>query len=128
MAWTTQELEMLSQSEEIRITSFKRDGSQRNWTPIWIVRLGDALFVRSGGGVNGGWYRHATDQRGARIRGGGVDAEVNLRRVVDDQVNEDVNASYRSKYGNQPEFLLRLLITSPATESTVEVIKTGSIS
>ena len=43
---------------------------------MWVVRVGDDLFVRSAGGPDRPWYRRATARAGGRIRAGGVEREV----------------------------------------------------
>ena len=34
------------------------DGSLRTFTTMWVVRLGESLYVRSAGGSDRPWYRH----------------------------------------------------------------------
>jgi hypothetical protein len=49
-------LHHLADVEEIRIGFRRLDGSTRS-VPIWVVRVGDDLYVRSVRGPDGGWYR-----------------------------------------------------------------------
>jgi hypothetical protein len=49
-------LHHLADVEEIRIGFRRPDGSTRS-VPIWVVRVGDDLYVRSVRGPDGGWYR-----------------------------------------------------------------------
>jgi hypothetical protein len=49
-AWTGDELSKIEAADELQIASVRRDGSLRNPVTIWVVRLGDDVFVRS---VNG---------------------------------------------------------------------------
>ena len=46
-AWTRDELNKIGNAEELQITSLRRDGTLRNPLPIWVVRVGDDLYVRS---------------------------------------------------------------------------------
>ena len=48
--WTSDELRKIETAEELEVASLRGDGTLRKPTPIWIVRVGDALYVRS---VNG---------------------------------------------------------------------------
>jgi hypothetical protein len=45
--WTTDELDRIGRAEELQIAPERRDGSLRRPLPIWVVRVGDDLFVRS---------------------------------------------------------------------------------
>jgi hypothetical protein len=66
------------------------------------------------------WYRHATQHNKARIRAGGIEADVTLHLVGDPALNARVTAAYRAKYGNQPS-LAALFFKAPATEATLRL-------
>ena len=53
--WTRDELNKIGTAEELEIASVRQDGTLRKPTTIWVVRLGDDLYVRSayGRGSNG---------------------------------------------------------------------------
>jgi hypothetical protein len=119
MAWTSDQLARIGEAEELQVSSYRRDGTLRRWTPIWVVRLGDVLYVRSAYGRDSDWYRHAT-QNTARIRAGGVEADVTLLPVDDATINAQVGTAYESKYGNQPG-ALRPMLVPPASDTTVRL-------
>jgi hypothetical protein len=96
--WTADELDRISRAEELEIGPQRRDGSSRRPLPIWVVRVADDLFVRSWRGAGGGWYRAAEATHQAHISAGGVDKNVTLSHAGDD-VNDAVDAAYRTKYG-----------------------------
>lgn len=60
MAWHGDQMDRIAGSEELQITTTRPDGTQRRWTPIWVVRVGDGLYVRSAAGGSSDWYRHTT--------------------------------------------------------------------
>jgi hypothetical protein len=68
-AWTTDELDGIEAADELEIASLRSDGTLRHPTTIWVVRLGDDLYVRS---VNGAhlWLvpRHTGAPRGPHPR------------------------------------------------------------
>jgi hypothetical protein len=64
--WTTDELDRIGEADELSVTTARPDGSLRSWVPIWVVRAGDELYVRSYRGADGAWYRHATQDGAAR--------------------------------------------------------------
>jgi hypothetical protein len=55
--WTTDELNTIGNAEELHIASYGRDGMLRHPVPIWSVRIGNDLYVRSWRGLGGRWYR-----------------------------------------------------------------------
>jgi hypothetical protein len=65
--WTPQELDRIGAAEELHIAPRRRDGSLRQSLPIWVVRVGDDLYVRSWRGSGGSWYRAAQATREGHI-------------------------------------------------------------
>ena len=55
--WTDDELNKISAAEELKIASLRSDGTLRKPTIIWVVRVGDDLFVRSVNGRTSAWFR-----------------------------------------------------------------------
>jgi len=45
--WTSDELQKIATAEELEVASLRGDGTLRKPTPIWAVRVGDALYIRS---------------------------------------------------------------------------------
>jgi hypothetical protein len=120
MTWHHDQLDRIAGSEELRITSARPDGTYRRWTPIWVVRVGDSLYIRSAGGAASDWYRHATQHNKARIRVGGIEADVTLQPVADQALNAQISAAYRAKYANQPS-VAAMFSRAPATECTLRL-------
>lgn len=58
-AWSSRELDRIGAAQELEIAVRRRDGSLRRAVPIWVVRIGDDLYVRSWRGTEGSWYRGA---------------------------------------------------------------------
>jgi hypothetical protein len=72
VGWKPETLSEIAGQDEIRIGSGRMGGGYNRWTPIWVVRIGDDLYVRSGLGANGLWYRHATQSQAyIKAAGGG---------------------------------------------------------
>lgn len=121
MAWSSDQLDRVSGSEELHISSYRRDGSLRRWTTIWVVRVGDDLYVRSVYGTEGGWYRNAMRHHRARIQAGGVETDVTLEPVTSTAINDEVAAAYSAKYRSQPG-ALRPILENTAAETTVRLL------
>jgi hypothetical protein len=120
MAWDVDQLGRIAGSEELRITTSRPDGTQRRWTPIWVVRVGDAVYIRSAGGRGSDWYRHATLHNSGRIRAHGFETDVALQPVDDPALVAQVTEAYRAKYASQPS-LVAMFLRPPGTEATLRV-------
>jgi hypothetical protein len=97
-AWTHAELHRIDESDEIEIAAVRGDGTLRAPRPIWVVRVGDDLFVRAAYGEASGWHRAARASGKARIRAAGIESDVGVEDA-DGDVLDRVDAAYRSKYG-----------------------------
>jgi hypothetical protein len=64
--WSGDELHRLGDATEVEVASRRPDGTLRPYTVMWAGRVGDDLYVRSAGGPDRPWYRHAlaTDRTG----------------------------------------------------------------
>jgi hypothetical protein len=103
--WTAEDLDTIGAADELQIAPLRADGSLRRYTTIWVVRVGDDLFVRSVRGRRGGWLRHALERGAGRIRIGGVDRVVTMAEPA--EVDHDaIDRAYRSKYGGYPRAYL----------------------
>jgi hypothetical protein len=63
MTWRGDQLSRIADSEELQISTRRPDGTQRRWTPIWVVRArGRGRHPRMGGRRHRGG-RETRDQR-----------------------------------------------------------------
>jgi hypothetical protein len=74
--WPARDLESIGAAEEIGLASRRPDGSLRPYVTMWVVRAGDALYVRSAYGPDNPWYRRALASGAGRIRAGGTERDV----------------------------------------------------
>ena len=112
---TADELERIAEAEEIEIAPLRRDGTPATSVPIWVVRAGEDLYVRSWRGAGASWFRVAHASHAARVRAGDVEGEVALEDAGED-VNDAVDDAYRSKYGRYPSFVEPMV--APAARAT----------
>jgi hypothetical protein len=103
--WKPNELERIASSGELEISSPQGRGPDRRWTPIWVVRVDDGLYIRSLLGKGSKWYRRAAAGRVARIRTGGFEGGVLLEDAAEPRLNARVDDAYRAKYADQPRWL-----------------------
>lgn len=95
--WTTEELDRIGGAEELQIASRRSDGSLRPFVTIWVVRVGDDVFVRSAYGPGNPWFRRAQASGTGRIRAGGVERDVEFAEPPA-EVHGAVDAAYHAKY------------------------------
>jgi hypothetical protein len=122
--WTPDELNRLGAAEELQMTTRRGDGSLRGWVPIWIVRVGSELYVRSYRGEAGAWYRHATAHPRGRIRAAGIERDVTFERpdATDTAARAAIDAAYRDKYGRYGETYLRPMLADQAVATTLRLL------
>jgi hypothetical protein len=70
--WTAEELDKIGAADELEIAALGPDGTLRPFTTIWVVRVGDDLYVPSWRGRGGGWFRSVLRRPEGRIRAGGL--------------------------------------------------------
>jgi len=122
-AWTAEELGRIGAAEELEMAPLGADGTPRRSVPIWVVRAGADLYVRSWRGTAGGWFRAAQASHAARVRAGGVERDVDLVEVGDD-VTDAVDAAYRDKYGRYPSYV-EPMVRAEAQMTTLRLVPAG---
>lgn len=105
VGWTNDELDKIGAAEELEIAPMRGDGTLRNPTTIWVVRVGDDLYVRSWRGRGGAWFRTAQASHEGRIRAGGVEKDVSFVEVSDPGLNDQIDDAYRAKYRQYPQYV-----------------------
>jgi hypothetical protein len=119
-AWTSDELSKIGAADELEIASVRHDGTLRKPVTIWVVRHGDDLYVRSVNGRGSSWFRGAQVRHEGHIRAGGVDKDVVL--VETDDVNDEVDAEYRSKYRHYAARFVDPVVSPEARAATLRLV------
>jgi len=96
--WTSDELKKIETAEELTIASLRHDGTLRKPVIIWVVRVGDDLYVRSVRGRTSDWFRGVQTRYEGQIRAGGVIKDVTFMEVTDAAINDQIDAAYAAKY------------------------------
>jgi hypothetical protein len=117
--WSRNDLEVIGAADELAVAPARPDGSLGGYTTIWVVRVGDELYVRSYRGPTGGWYRAARRSREGRIRAGDVERNVCFEQPPDG-VGPSVDDAYRAKYGRSG--YVEAMVTPEAAATTLRVV------
>ena len=120
-AWTSEELNKIGKAEELRITSLRGDGTLRKPVIIWVVHLGDDLYVRSVNGRTSGWFRGTQVRHEGRIQAGGVDKDVSFVEETDPDINKQVDAAYLTKYRRYPQWVAPMVVPE-ARAATIKLV------
>jgi hypothetical protein len=120
--WTNDELTGIGTAEELDIASLQADGTLGKPTTIWVVRVGDDLYVRPVNGRNGAWFRGTQVRHEGLINAGGVDKDVNFVDVdADDTLNAQIDAAYWEKYPQYPQYVPPV-VTPKARAATLKLV------
>ncbi len=119
--WTSNELNKIGTAEELQIASLRQDGTLRKPVTIWVVRLGDDLYVRSVNGRSGSWFRGTQVRHEGHIQAGGVDKDVTFVDA-DPDINDQIDGAYRTKYRRYSDSVINSILTSEARSSTIKLV------
>jgi len=121
-AWTNDELNKIGTAEELQIASLRRDGTLRKPTTIWVVRVGDDLYVRSVNGRTSAWFRSVQVRHEGHIRAGGVEKDVTFVEDAGLEINDQIDAAYRTKYRRYAASIIDSIISPTARTATIKLV------
>jgi len=121
--WTRHDLERIGSAEELQIATFKQDGTVSKPVTIWVVRVGDDLYVRSYRGRDAAWFRHIQQRHDGRISVGGVTKDITaVDARSDDALNNEIDAAYQAKYRRYSATYVRPMVTPQARATTLKLM------
>jgi hypothetical protein len=111
--WRADELTTIDGCGEVEIATRRSDGTLRASRIVWIVRHGDAVYVRSVNGTAAAWYCglqtcHEGELSAGRLRRGVVFAEAGTHAGEDSGLDDALDAAYRGKYGRSSGAVARI--------------------
>jgi len=118
--WTSDELIRIGTAEELEIASRRQDGTLRNPVTIWVVRVGDDLYVRPVNGHTSVWFRGTQVRHEGHIQAGGVNKDVNFV-VVGEDFYDQIDAAYRTKYRHYAQYVPPV-VTPKARAATIKLV------
>jgi hypothetical protein len=119
--WTSEELDKIGTAEELQIASLRRDDTLRHRVTIWVVRVGDDLYVRCVNRREGAWFRGVQTRHEGHIWAGGVEKEVTFVEVDDSAINDQIDAAYLTKYRHYPQYVAPM-VTPEVRAATIKLM------
>jgi hypothetical protein len=123
-AWKSEELEKIGAAEELQIASLRKDGSLRSMRIIWVVRVGNDLYVRSVNGRISDWFRGVQTCHEGQIRAGRVMKDVTFLEVSVANINEKIDAAYAEKYHHYASIIPSINSSTARAASIKLVLRT----
>jgi len=126
--WTSHELNKIGKAEELQIASLRRDDTLRNPVTIWVVNVGDDLYVRSVNGRTSAWFRGTQVRHEGHIRAGGVEKDVAFVEETSPDINEQIDAAYRTKYRRYAASIISTTVSPEARSATIKLVPRSTAS
>ena len=120
--WTKDELHKIAAAEDLELASLRRDGTLSNAVTIWVVRVGDDLYVRSWKGNDGVWFRATQARHEGHIKAGGVGKDVTFVAQADADINHQIDAAYRTKYRRHGGRYVDPMVAPTARATTIKLV------
>lgn len=119
--WSTALRTAVAAAEEIEVSAQRSDGSWSTPRVIWIVGVGDGLYVRSVNGPDANWFRHTQERHRGRVVAAGVATQVRFAAPAPG-VEEAVDLAYRVKYGRYAARTLDRITSDRARSTTRQLL------
>jgi deazaflavin-dependent oxidoreductase (nitroreductase family) len=91
-------LETAAREKEVELTTYGRKTGTPSRRIIWITRLDDRIYVRSGLGMTRDWPKNLVADDRAILHMGGQDINVRARHVTDPDEARAMHAPVKAKY------------------------------
>jgi hypothetical protein len=91
-------LDLLDDTEEVRIETRRDENSPVHRTIVWVVVVGGEVFVRSVRGQKGRWYREISGNPAGALHTGDRRIPVRASPATETPKTQAVSEAIRSKY------------------------------
>jgi hypothetical protein len=121
--WQDRALELIGDAEELHIAAQRTDGTLRRWTPIWVVRVGEEVCVRTWHRRDSGWFGSVLRSGRARIRVPELEIIVTVEDVgsADASLRTRIDAAYEAKYGRYGAATVQRMRSDEAAATTLRL-------
>jgi len=119
--WTAEDLQTIGDAHEVHLSSLRLDDTLRPPVTIWVVRVGNNLYVRSGYGRSSGWFRRAQTRHLGAVTAGGTRRDV-IFVDADRSVDDLVTAAYHAKYDGFGSSNVSPMVAPDAVAATLKLV------
>jgi hypothetical protein len=120
MGWSESELAAIEAAIQINLATERNDGSLRRPVAVWVVRVGDDVYVRAVHGPEASWYRGTRTRRAGRLWVVGMEERAIRFATPGADSGDRIDAAYRLKYGSFGP-TLDLAVGDPARAATLRL-------
>jgi hypothetical protein len=118
--WTAEELDRIGAADDVGITALGPDGTLRPFTTIWVVRVGDDLYVRPIG------PRRRLVLVGAatapRVASGPAASPATSFQEPDDADHAAIDQAYQAKHSRYGSSYVDPMVSPNATAATLRLV------
>jgi hypothetical protein len=122
-SWTQAQLDEFDTVDELELASRRPDGSLRAATTIWMVRVGEDVFVRGAYGPGTRWNARAREAGSGHVTAGfGIDHDVTFE-PADPALAGPVSDAYDAKY--DPKYARAIIdpvVSAESVGTTLRVV------
>jgi len=111
----------LARTREIELETTSLDGMQSHRTIIWIVTVGEDLFVRSERGTAGRWYREARQTPDVTVHAKDEAIPVTAVLAADPDSIRLVSDAFVAKYGRKAAASTAAMVQPHTLETTLRL-------
>lgn len=121
--WTPAQLDEFDTVDELELASRRPDGELRSPTTIWMVRVGDDVFVRGAYGSRTRWNVRAREAGAGHVTAGfGIDQDVTFE-PADPGLATAVSDAYEAKYaGRYERAIVDPVVSAESVGTTLRVV------
>lgn len=119
--FSADQLDAIGRAEQLEVITLRADGRPRRPVAIWVVRVGDSLYVRSYRGEAGAWYRHARADGSGLVRVAGLEQPVRFEPATGSAAAEAIDAAYTRKYARYGESYVKSMLAQAARAATLRL-------
>ena len=120
-SWTPDELDRIGDATQLRVASLRKDGSLRPYVTIWVVRVGDDIYIRSAYGADNPWFRRAKTSGQGRIKAGGVERDVTFTPAPPG-THQAIDTAYHTKYDRYGHAIVATVVGENAWTTTLQLV------
>jgi len=111
----------LARIREIEIETTSLDGTQPHRTVIWVVTVGDQVFVRSERGTAGRWYREARQTPDVVVHAKDDAIPVTAALAAHPDIVRRVSDAFAAKYGRLSAASTAAMLQPHTLETTMRL-------